>query len=279
MSVISDEVKKSNESPFMANLSRLIIFHKNDLIRNAINLFMLKKYEEAQDYLLNSYPEYSLSEDTNALLLMGHIQIKLSQLDSALEYFRQGLKMSKRDDFFIYDSLGMIYFFKKEYDMSLKYINEAFSFSENNYYYQYHSGLYYEAILKNRLEGKISFDDIQQLEIKDIKDKIKEYYSRAIEIDPNAYNPLINIGTLYASDKDFNQAEKFFKKAILINETDWRINLNMAFIYIKDKSYGIALEFLEKVVKTLGDTKDLNILIPYIICLYKERSWEKLEKY
>ena len=114
MSVISEEKTKFVNSPYMANICQLVLYEKNDMLRKAISFFLAKNYQVAQDYLLATYPEYSLSEDSNALLLMGHIQLKLHQLDSAIEYFRQSLKMTAKENFFINDSLSMIYFYKKQ---------------------------------------------------------------------------------------------------------------------------------------------------------------------
>jgi tetratricopeptide (TPR) repeat protein len=92
MSVILDDRNRYRESPFFENISKLVIHQKNEILKKAIFYFLSKKYNEAQDYLLATYPEFSLNEDSNALLLMGHIQLKLHQLDSAIEYFRQSLK-------------------------------------------------------------------------------------------------------------------------------------------------------------------------------------------
>ena len=119
--MLEDKIKYSN-SLFFQNISQLIICQKNDVLKNAISLFLSKKYHEAQDYLLDTYPEFSLNEDSNVLLLMGHIQLKLIHLDSAIEYFRQSLKMSEKEFFFINDSLGIVYFYKNEYDSAIKYI-------------------------------------------------------------------------------------------------------------------------------------------------------------
>ena len=145
-----DDKLKLHNSPFFQNISQLVTYQKNEVLKKAISFFLSKKYQEAQDYLLETYPEYSLNEDSNALLLMGHIQLKLHQIDSAIEYFRQSLKMTEKDFFFINDSLGIIYFYKDEFDVAIKYIEEAWSFADNNYYFNFHLGLYNEAILNKK---------------------------------------------------------------------------------------------------------------------------------
>ena len=279
MSVILDDRIKFPKNPFFKNIYQLVIYQKNDVLKKAISLFLEKKYEEAQDYLLVTYPEYSLNEDSNALLLMGHIQLKLHQLDSAVEYFRQSLKMTEKDFFFINDSLGMIYFYKKEYDSAIKYIEDAWSFSENNYYFHFHLGLYNEAILYKKLEDKNTLEEKNQhKEIEDLRIKIKEYYSKALKIYPKSYNVLLNIGSIYASEGISPTAENYYKKALELNENDWKIHINLAYLYLKEKEYDISVEFFEKAIELIGENVELKILIPFMVCLYLARSWKKLEK-
>ena len=177
---------------------------------------------------------------------MGHIQLKLVHLDSAIEYFRQSLKMSEKEFFFINDSLGIVYFYKNEFDSAIKYIEEAWSFSDKNFYFHFHLGLYNEAILHKRLDEKNSFDEKNQLmEIEDLKKKIKDSYTSALKINPNAYNVLLNIGSIYASEGSSATAENYYKQALNINENDWKININLAFLYMKEKEYDASIDFFE----------------------------------
>ena len=279
MSVLFEDKIKYSNSLFFQNISQLVIYQKNDVLKKAISLFLSKKYHEAQDYLLDTYPEFSLNEDSNVLLLMGHIQLKLVHLDSAIEYFRQSLKMSEKEYFFINDSLGIVYFYKNEFDSAIKYIEEAWSFSDKNFYFHFHLGLYNEAILHKRLDEKNSFDEKNQLmEIEDLKKKIKDSYTSALKINPNAYNVLLNIGSIYALEGSSATAENYYKQALNINENDWKININLAFLYMKEKEYDASIDFFEKAIELLGDKVDKKILIPYMICLYMVQSWKQLEK-
>ena len=278
MSVILDDKNRYQESLFFENISHLVIYQKNDILKKAISYFLSKKYNEAQDYLLETYPEFSLNEDSNALLLMGHIQLKLHQLDSAIEYFRQSLKMSENNVFFINDSLALIYFYKNDINLAIRYIEDARDYSEQNFYFQYHLGLYHEAILKKKLDGNKNDDDENRPEIDELSKKAKEYYNAALKINPDSYNVLMNIGSINASEGYFALAENFYKKALDLNETDWKINFNLACLYMKEKEYDIALEFFERTIDIIGEKVDLKILIPYMICLRIEESWSKLEK-
>lgn len=280
MSVIPEEKAKFVDSPYMANICQLVLYEKNDILRKAISFFLDKNYQVSQDYLLATYPEYSLNEDSNALLLMGHIQLKLHQLDSSIEYFRQSLKMTEKENFFINDSLAMIYFYKKDYDTAIRYLEEARNYSLQNYYFYFHLGLYHEALLKKKIEGKNVIDEKNQFnELEDLRREIKEYYETALRIKSDSFNALLNIGNIYALEESYTMAENYYKTALKLNQNDWKVNINLAFINMKEKSYDIALEYFERTIEILGDKIDKKILSPYIFCLYKEKCWKKLEKY
>ena len=108
-----EDILKYKDSPFLENISELVIYQKNEILKKTISYFLSKKYQDAQDYFVATYPEFSQSEDPNALLIMGHIQLKIHQLDSAIEYFRQSLKKTEINNFFINDSLALIHFYKR----------------------------------------------------------------------------------------------------------------------------------------------------------------------
>ena len=274
-----EDILKYKDSPFLENISELVIYQKNEILKKTISYFLSKKYQDAQDYFVATYPEFSQSEDPNALLIMGHIQLKIHQLDSAIEYFRQSLKKTEINNFFINDSLALIHFYKNEYDLAIRYIEDAGSFAENNYYFQFHLGLYHEAILKTILnENKNKDENELRLEKEDLVKKIIGYYSAALKLNPNSYNALLNIGSIYASKGYSSNAESYYKKALDLNENDWKININLAYLYMKEKEYDIALEFFERTIEIVGEKVDLKILVPYMKCLYMEKSWKNLEK-
>ena len=274
--MLENKIKYSN-SLYYQNITKLVINHKNDLLKKAISLFLSQNYQEALDFLLATYPEYSLNEDSNVLLLIGHIQLKLHNLDSSVEYFRQSLKMTEKDFFFINDSLGIIYFYKKDYENAIKYIEDAWSFSDKNFYYHSHLGLYREALLNKKIDEKNSFDEKNQLlEIDDLRNKIKDHYLNALKIYPESYNTLLNLGSIYAQEGAVASAENYYKKALEINENDWRLQVNLGFLYMKEKEYDTALDFFEKAIELIGEKVPMKILEPYMICLYMVQSWKKL---
>ena len=270
-----EESKNISKNLFKERIDELILYQKNDFLKKAIFLFLSRKYQDAQEYMFEFYPEFSLNEDSNALLLMGHIHIRLNQLDNAFEFFRQSIKMLKGDNYFIYDSLSIIHFLKKEYDIAIKTIQEI---TDKNYYYYYHLGLYHEAILNDKLDNSFNNNELGLKGKKGNFTKIKEYYENALKINNNSFKALLNIGSIFASEEDFLNAENYFQRAFKINKNDWRINLNLAFLNTAKKDYFSALTFFEKVIELLQNKVDLRILEPYMVCLYKEKNWKKLEE-
>ena len=160
-------------------IGELIVYQKNDILKKAIYIFLSGKYEEAQYYMFEIYPEFSLNEDPNALLLMSNINIRLNQLDSAYDYIRQSIKMLKKENYLVYDSLSIIYFLRKDYDSAIRTIQEL---SITNYYYYYHLGLYNQAALFDKMNNSFDDNNIRLIENKGTKEEIKGYYESALKI-------------------------------------------------------------------------------------------------
>ena len=273
MSVILEE-KVISTNFFKDNINNLIILQKNEIFRKAAAIFFGNNYGDAKAFLMDIYPEFSLNEDSDALLLMGLILIRLHQNDTAIDFMRQSIKKLKKDNYFIYDSLSIIYFLKKDYINAIKTIQDI---ADNNFYYYYHLGLYHEALLNNKLGNKINDENFQLMENSQIVKNIKDFYEQALKIESNSFKTLLNLGSIFASEEDYLNAEMYYKKALNSNKNDWRINLNLAFIYTKKKNYSSALTFFEKTIKLLNNNANIRILEPYMICLYKEKDWKNLE--
>ena len=269
-----EEKKNYPKNLFGERIKKLIVYQKNDILKKAIYFFLSGKYEDALNYMFEIYPEFSLNEDSNALLLMSNINIRLEQLDSASDFIKQSIKMLKTDNYLVYDTLSIIHFLKKEYDTAIKTIQEI---TDKNFYYYYHLGLYNEAVIIDKLNNSINDNNMRLIENKGNYNKIKEYYEKALKINNNSFKTLLNLGSIFASEEDFPNAEKYFQKALKISKNDWRINLNLAFLNTQKKDYLSALDFFEKVIELLDDKIDLRILEPYMVCLFKEKCWNKLE--
>ena len=260
------EENKIPKNLFENRIKQLILYQKNDILKKGIILFLAGKYSDSKEFMFEIYPEFSLNEDSNALLLMGLIDLRVHQLDSAIDFFRQSIKMMKAENYFVYDSLSIVYFLKKDYDTAIKTIQDM---TDNNFFYYYHLGLYNEAIIND--------NNFQLAGNKEKYSKIKEYYEKALKINTNSFKALLNIGSIFALEEDFLKAEYYFERALKINKNDWRINLNLAFLNCQKKDYLSALDYFEKVIELLNNQTNLRILEPYMICLYKEKCWKKLE--
>ena len=269
-----EEKKINTKNLFKESIKELIVYHKNEILKKAIYFFLSGKYEDALDYMFEIYPEFSLNEDSNALLLMGNINIRLKQLDSASDFIRQSIKMLKKDNYFVYDSLSIIHFLKKDYETAIKTIKDI---TVNNFYYYYHLGLYHEAAISDKLNNSFEDNNIRLIENKGNYDQIKDYYEKALKMNKNSFKTLLNLGSIFASEEDYVKAEQYFQNALKLNKSDWRINLNLAFLNFKKKDYLTALDYFEKVIELLNDNVDIRILEPYMVCLYKEKYWDKLE--
>jgi len=114
-----------------------------------------------------------------------------------------------------------------------------------------------------------------------IKTKIKEAFQDAININPNSYISLLNLGTYFANEGQIDQAEKYYKRAESINkqsdQNDYKIYVNLAYIAFYEKEYQLCMGYFEMAMKLYEDKITLKGLNVYMISLYKNREWNKLE--
>ena len=115
-----------------------------------------------------------------------------------------------------------------------------------------------------------------------VRNKTKEAFQEAININPNSYISLLNLGTHYANEGQIEQAEKFYKKAESINkqtdQNDWKIYINLAYVAFQEKEYQLSTGYFEVALKLYENKINLKALNIYMICLYKTKDWTKLEK-
>ena len=115
-----------------------------------------------------------------------------------------------------------------------------------------------------------------------IKNKIKEAFVDAININPNSYISLINLGTYYANEGQLDQAEKYYKRAESVNkqsdQNDYKLYINLANVAFCEKEYQLSMGYFEIALNLCGKTISLSTLNVYMICLSKNKEWNKLEK-
>ena len=116
-----------------------------------------------------------------------------------------------------------------------------------------------------------------------IRTKYKEAFLEALNINPNSYISLLNLGTVCVEEGEIDQAGKYYKKAELINKQsnskkDWKIYINLAFLAFKEKEYPLSMGYFEILFKSFENKVDIKALNIYMICLYQNKEWKKLER-
>ena len=116
-----------------------------------------------------------------------------------------------------------------------------------------------------------------------IRNKYKSSFQEALNINPNSYISLLNLGTFFVEEGEIGQAEKYYKKAEMINKQttgkkDWKIYINLAYLAFKEKEYPLSMGYFEILFKSFENKVDLKALNVYMLCLYQNKEWKKLEK-
>ena len=83
---------------------------------------------------------------------------------------------------------------------------------------------------------------------------IIDYYKKALEIDGNDKNSLVNLGVCYYRVKDYENAYKCTSKAISIDPNDTSLFGNIADIYFMKSEYYKAIEYYKKCISSSSDT-------------------------
>ena len=114
-----------------------------------------------------------------------------------------------------------------------------------------------------------------------IRNKYKSSFQEALNINPNSYISLLNLGTFFVEEGEIGQAEKYYKRAEMINKQttgkkDWKIYINLAYLAFKEKEYPLSMGYFEILFKSFENKVDLKALNVYMICLYQNKEWKKL---
>ena len=136
--------------------------------------------------------------------------------------------------------------------------------------------------IKSKQKNEKKFKKTHKLDL--IKKRSKEAFKEALNINPNSYISLLNLGTFYAEEGDFDQAGKFYRKAESINsqlnskkEKDWKIYLNLAYLAFQEKEYPLSMGHFETLLNSFEKKISIKALYVFMICLYKNKEWKKLE--
>jgi tetratricopeptide (TPR) repeat protein len=217
---------------------------KEDLIRRKrINEYLLKKIRDKE-------------EKAKILSELGVIFYHLGELEKALEYYEQALKLHeelgrKEGMAANYGNMGLVYWIKGELEKALEYYERALELDEE----------------LGRKEGMaIQFGNIGIVyQFKGELEKALEYYERALELDEELGRKegiaiqLGNIGIVYKHKGELEKALKCHEKALKLDEELGKKEgiaadyANMGIVYQDKGELEKALEYFEKALRIYED--------------------------
>lgn len=92
-------------------------------------------------------------------------------------------------------------------------------------------------------------------------EKAIELFMKAVEEDPNEPTGYINIGNIFASLNDAEQAEPFFQKALTLDENAGTAFYGLANLYYNQERFEEAAKLYEKAIKTGLDSADAYFML------------------
>ena len=193
---------------------------------NKGNFYYFKKdYKKA---IFNYTLGINITPSAEFLKKRANLYLKLGEFDKALKDCMHLLRIGRKNPE-VYNVIGNVFYYKKEYDKSLIYYNKAIKLSPgylNPYYniikiytkYGDENKLIevYEKVLKQKQDPEI-YNRLGILYTKkQIFDKAIEMFNKAIEIEPLAqyYN---NLGIVYMGKGEKEKAIKLWEKALSIS--------------------------------------------------------------
>ncbi|MCI5055421.1 MAG: tetratricopeptide repeat protein [Flavobacteriales bacterium] len=102
------------------------------------------------------------------------------------------------------------------------------------------------------------------------------YHKKALEIDPNNVDALVNLGIVYRLTSQFDLAEESYNKAKAINPNDPELHASLGALHIYKGNLAAALESLEKSIEL-----DPQLAIAhsnYALALAMDGQFEKAEQ-
>jgi len=98
-------------------------------------------------------------------------------------------------------------------------------------------------------------------DLNDNSDSAKKYYSKVIQLKPDYAEAHLNMGTLYAYEKDADNAIKFFEKAIELkpdNKNNAYSCIVLGYLYYNKENYTKGDEYFGKVIEYMDDKAEAN---------------------
>lgn len=92
----------------------------------------------------------------------------------------------------------------------------------------------------------------------------QNYYQKVLTIDPNHYDALNNLGTLFIKFKENQKAKECFEKAIKINPSNLNVHKNLGLLFKELNQNQKAKECFEKVIKIDPDHVHTHFILGII---------------
>jgi Tfp pilus assembly protein PilF len=123
--------------------------------------------------------------------------IELKQYAKAKNFLKKLLEKNK-EDFYIYQLLGVIYYNTGNIDKSIKYYNLSLNIKSENAGVLLNLGIIYR-----------SLNDLM---------KAKKFILKSIEVDPNFLNSYLNMTNIYEIEKNYVKANEYYQKAFSVKQ-------------------------------------------------------------
>ncbi|MFH0733400.1 MAG: tetratricopeptide repeat protein [bacterium] len=177
-------------------------------------------------------PNIPQNMDANIIKLLkerAYNYLETNDLDNAIKEYENLLEFDAAD---IENNLwlGTAYFMKNDFFSAAKFLSSAINFFP---------------ALPEEIYQNLSACFLNLKDFENAFDILK----RAIEIYPNSFVLLNNMGLYFVEKKEYYKAEQFFIKSIQNNQTFISAWVNLVNMFVENKNYKLALEFGKKAIE------------------------------
>jgi len=186
-------------------------------------LLMEKNPEKGAEAILKILTVYN--EYAEGYYMLGKYFYEQEKYDLALKYLRMGYKQSPRSTL-IKTYLGFVYLKLEEYDDSKQ--------------------IYLELVSENSTKPMFYFNLARSyFGLNDFENALV-YYQKAVQLEKDYYEALINIGIIYAKQEKYKSAIEYYNRAIKVKSDSPTVYYNLAVLYRKNRENEQALEAYKK---------------------------------
>ncbi len=217
--------------------------------------FGINEYEKAKTYYLknvqkNVDADYAWSN-------LGLVAETLGNTDEALENYNKALKLNPLAN--TYNTVGNIYFGKKDYDNARVNYLKALNINGNFYYAAYNIGL----IEENQEHWDAAIYN----------------YKKAIDLYPNYENAYLGLAIIYYKNGDYITSKEKYLKLISINDKNETYYTDLGVIEQKLKNWEPAIADYKRAIELNPNYKNDEINNDIGLCYFNLDDWKNAEVY